>query len=261
MRSRKATKATLTFLSLLLVTLILQTSFAVYVATDNTIVKQTKESVLIVAGKISDIQYVQPDASIGHVFTDVTISVSEVLKGEPNINENTARFRIRGGRGIDPRTGQAMMSDISTNIEFPIGDELILFITKNSSENEGAYDSLYPIMHPHPPVIEDIKADGQTHRVARFALGFYEEKYTMNLPLDLAFRFIKTTVKAPDEVSLLEEKIRPLKSQDLQRGAMLDQPESPKFLSMIEDELTRIDEAIKEREKNNENAKEGNDGK
>ena len=106
MRSRKATKATLTFLNLLLVTLILQTSFAVYVATDNTIVKQTKESVLIVAGKISDIQYVQPDASIGHVFTDVTISVSEVLKGEPNINENAARFRIRGGRGIDHEQGK-----------------------------------------------------------------------------------------------------------------------------------------------------------
>ena len=84
---------------LLCLTLTVQAVFgSSYRHSDDTIVARTKESVLIVAGKVTDLQYVELDGSI---YTDVTITVSKVLKGEPNIDDKTVRFRVEGGRGAN----------------------------------------------------------------------------------------------------------------------------------------------------------------
>ena len=187
--------------------------------------------------------------SRGKVYRDVTIAVSEVLKGKPNINDETVRFRIGGGTGIHPMTGRVYTEYISTNIEFPVGDEMILFIRKRTwGDGWPFYDGLYPMMYPLPPRIEQVKADEQTYQVAKFRLAFFEEKYSMNIPVETAFRFIKAAVKAPDEVSLLEEKIRPIQAINMERLRAPNPIESPKFLAMLREELTKIESLIKEGE-------------
>ena len=247
--------------SLLLLTLAVPAALGIYLEGEDTIVKQTKEAVLIVAGKITDVQYVQPDMSKFRVFTDVTMDVSRVLKGEPNIDDRTVRFRIGGGIGIHPVNGEVCEYEISDNLEFITGDEMILFIIKRTWGNGWAfYKGLYPTMYPLPPRIVDATANGQTQSVAQFHLGFFREKYTMNLPVEIAFRFIEAAVKAPDETSHLEEKVRPIQAITMAR--LQDPPaiESQKFLDMLDEELTKIEALIKEREAQDENA-EGNKDK
>ena len=249
-------KTRITLTSLLLLTLSVPAVFGIYIVGEDTIVRQTKEAVLIVAGKVSDVQYVQPDMSIFRVYTDVTLDVSEVLKGEPNIDEKTVRFRLAGGVGFHPLIGEESRDVISTNMEFPVGEEMILFIIKRTWGNGWPfYNGLYPMMYPVPPQIEQVNVDGQAHTVAQFWLAFFEEKYTMNIPVETAFRFIRAAAKAPDETSLLEEKIRPIQARTMERLRNPPPIESPKFLGMLDEELTKIELLIKERETQDENQK------
>ena len=241
-------------LSIIFLMVIVQTTFGAYVSDDDTIVSVTKQAVLIIAGKVTSVESVQPDMSRGKVYRDVTITVSEVLKGKPNIDDQTVRFRIEGGTGIHPMNGRVFTEYLSTNIEFPIGDEMILFIIKRTWANGWPfYDGLFPIMHPFPPQIVDVTANGNTQTVAQFQLGFFEEKYTMNIPTETAFRFIRAAAKAPDATSLLEEKIRPIQALNMERMRNPPLIEDAKFIAMLDAELTRIEALIKEMEAQDEN--------
>ena len=81
------TKIVLAALFLCLV-LTVQKGFGIFLSGDNTLVSQTKQAVLIIAGKVSDIQYVYRD----DIYTDVTITVSKTLKGQPNIEVVKIQF-------------------------------------------------------------------------------------------------------------------------------------------------------------------------
>ena len=235
------TKTVLSSLFLWLI-LAVQAVFSSFLAGDATIVKQTERAVLIVAGEITDVQSAH---LYGVIYTDVTITVSKVLKGKPNIDKNTVRFRVEGG------TSAGIVEWVSTVVDFPLGEELILFITKRTWDDWEHYDGLYPIMYPLYPQINTVKVDGETYQVAAFRLAFYKEKYSLHLPLELAFRFIEVAVKAPEEVALLEEKIRPI--QDNKKHRYDRRIESTHFLSMLESELTTIEIIIKQREANKAN--------
>ena len=237
------TRITLTSL-LLCLTLTAQNVFGLsYRHSDDTIVARTKQSVLIVAGKVTDLQYVESDGSI---YTDVTIAVSKVLKGEPNIDDKTVRFRVEGDRGAD---GAAVW--VSGVRKFPIGDELIFFIHKRD-RREWAYDKLYPMMHFYPEIVTE-QVDGQTHKFVWFQLYFFGDEYSMKLPVELAFRLIENAIEAPEEVALLEKKIRAIKNNQWEKiRAIKDMPRrkyevksTTMFLSMLEWELTQIEVRIK----------------
>ena len=215
-----------------------------YRPADDTIVGRTRDSALIVAGKVTDLQYVAD----GH--TDVTITVSKVLKGEPNIDEKTVRFRVEGGIMED---GFALW--VSTVSEFPIGDELIFFIQRQTWRS-WAYDGLYPMMHCYPKIVTE-QVDGQPHEIVRFDLKFFGDEYSINLPVELAFRLIENAIEAPEAVALLEEKIRAIKDiqkekiraiKDTQRKEH-EVESSTMFLSILEWELTQIEARIKNKDK------------
>ena len=146
MNAKRFVTLTLLFLFIALLT---QSGYGSFLVDDDTLLNITKESVLIVAGKVSDIQYVQPDLKTGNVYTDVTIAVSKTLKGSPNINENTARFRIEGGLGIHPVNGKVFIDEVSAVPKFQLEQELILFLRKRTVGNwEKFYDGLYPELTP-----------------------------------------------------------------------------------------------------------------
>lgn len=230
-----------------------QKGFCSILADDYTIVNQTYKAVLIVAGKVSDIQYVQPDLNIGNIYTDVTITVFKTLKGEPNIDKNTVRFRIEGGIGIDPLTGEMIGSSLSHVPTFEMGQELIIFLQKRWWDAWPFYDGLYPLIYPHAIAsIYTLKEKEKEYKVAQFHLAFFEQPYLLNLPLDLAFRFIQNAVKAPEEVTILEKEIREIKDLRKKENQKKQKVESTEFLSMLQSELTKIEEIIKEKERNNE---------
>lgn len=235
------TKVVLTPLFLCLA-LITQKGFGSYLVGDDTLVSQTKQAVLIVAGKVSDIQYIYR----GDIYTDVTITVSKTLKGQPNIDKHTVRFRIEGG--IWGNIG----SEISTVPRFKVGEELILFLQKRTWGNAWGtgwsfYDGLYPLLPPLYPRINTLKENGKEYKIAQFYLALFKEKYCLNLPVEMAFRLIKNAVKAPEEVALLEEKIRPIKDIRKPENRGKQKMESPEFLAMLESELTKIEAKIKKK--------------
>ena len=230
------TKAILASLFLCLA-LTTQKGFGSYFVGNDTLVSQTKQAVLIVAGKVSDIQYVYR----GNIYTDVTITVSKTLKGQPNIDKNTVRFRIEGG--IWGNT----ISEISTVPKFKMGQELILFLQKRTWGTEWSfYDGLYPL-HPPYPRINTLKESGKEYKVAQFYLALFKERYRLKLPVKVAFRLIEYAVKAPEEIALLEEKIRPIKDIRKPENQGKQKVESSEFLSMLESELTKIEGKIKEK--------------
>ena len=218
--------------------------FGSFLSGDDTLVSQTKRAVLIVAGKVSDIQYAY---NSGYIYTDVTITVSKTLKGQPNIDKDTVRFRIEGG--IWGNT----LSEVSTTPKFKLGQELIIFLEKRTLDDWlEFYDGLYPIAHPPYPKIYTLREAGEEYKVALFSLGFFKEDYHLKLPVKVAFRLIENAVKAPEEVALLEEKIRPIKDIRKPENRGNQKVESPDFLSMLESELTKIETKIKEKEKRTE---------
>jgi hypothetical protein len=245
------TKVVLASLFLCL-TLATPKGFGAFVAGDNTLVSQTNEAVVIVAGKVSSIQYVQPDLNVARVYTDVTITVSRAIKGRPNINNNTVRFRIEGGTGIHPANGRVFMERVSTTPEFKVGQELILFLVKRTLDDWTAfYNGLYPLVYPPYLTVKTHRENGNEVKVVNFHLGFYNDKYSLNVPMEVAFRLLDTAIKAPDDVASLEERIRPIK--DIQRPEnQTTQIESENFLSMLESELTKIEAKIEARETSDE---------
>ncbi|MCZ6678037.1 MAG: hypothetical protein O7E52_12380, partial [Candidatus Poribacteria bacterium] len=78
------------------------------------------------------------------------------------------------------------------------------------------------------------------------------QKYSLKLPLDVGFRLIENALKAPEEVALLEKKLRPIKDIRKPENQGKQKVESPEFLSMLESELTKIEAKIKEKEAKNE---------
>ena len=210
-----------------------QAVFGSFLAVDATLVSQTEQAILIVAGKVSDIHYVDYR---GEIYTDVTMSVSKMLKGKPNIDEKTVRFRIEGGRkavsGVRP---------------FKLGQQLILFLKKSTHWLVfNRYDGLYPLMSRPYPQIGKVPATGA--KIARFSFYFDKQEYRLNIPLDMTYRLIDAAIKAPDDVDSLEEQIRAIKAVETpeNRGEWVE----PKaFLLMLESELTKIEKKIKERER------------
>ena len=192
-------------------------------------------------------QYVQPDN--GDIYTDVTITLSETFKGQPNIDENTVRFRIEGGIGIHPVNGKMVGSLVSDVPTFKVGQELIIFLQRRTwGDGWSFYDGLYPLVHPPYPKINTLKENGKEYKIAQFSLALFKQAYLLKLPVEVAFRLIEYAVKAPEEVALLEEKIRPIKDIQKPENRGKQQVESPEFLSMLESELAKIEAKIKEKE-------------
>ena len=130
-----------------------------------------------------------------------------------------------------------------------MGQELILFLEKRTwGTGWSFYDGLYPLVYPPYPKINTLKENGKEYTVAHFYLAFFKEEYLLKLPLDVAFRLIENAVKAPEEATRLEEKIRPIKDIQKPENRGKQQVESPEFLSMLELELTKIEAKIKEKE-------------
>ena len=252
----------LVFVLLLCLTLGTRAGYGSFVAVDTTIGSQTEDAVLIVAGKVSDIRYVDYR---GRIYTDVTLTVSKTLKGQPNIDKQIVRFRIEGGPGW---VGGETVSGVRT---FNMDQELILFFYKRETDtlNEGLsfYDGLYPFMsEPYPEIV---KAEGkEENKIVRFSLYSSADRqgYALNIPVDIAFRLIENAIKAPEDVAVLEEKVRRIKLEQWNRyikdikkpikrredlWEMLKQwqaVEPEDFLLMLDEELTKIETKIKDRE-------------
>lgn len=112
------------------------------------LLKMVEDCDLVVTGRVRSIDYVVrqnvwPDGG-GSLTTDITVSVDQVLKGTPNAGEDTVKFMILGGRGVNPRTGKRMRMVVSNRPEFAVDEELLVFLKQGDKDDPGSFSRNFP---------------------------------------------------------------------------------------------------------------------
>ena len=103
---------------------------------------------LVVKGKVSSIDHVvrqgvMPDGG-GAFTTDITIDVDQALKGTPNASEDTVKFMIMGGEGVDSRTGKPLRLIVSHQPDFDVDEEVVVFLKKGDPDDDGSFAKNFP---------------------------------------------------------------------------------------------------------------------
>ena len=103
---------------------------------------------LVVKGEVSSIDYVvrqgvMPDGG-GAFTTDITLDVDDVVKGTPNAGEDTVKFMILGGEGLDPQSGKPWRLIVSDQPKFAVDEEVVVFLKKGDRNDDGSFAKNFP---------------------------------------------------------------------------------------------------------------------
>ncbi len=103
---------------------------------------------LVVKGEVSSIDYVvrqgvMPDGG-GAFTTDITLDVDVVVKGTPNAGEDTVKFMILGGEGLDPQSGKPWRLIVSDQPKFAVDEEVVVFLKKGDRNDDGSFAKNFP---------------------------------------------------------------------------------------------------------------------
>ena len=89
-----------------------------------------QHSDLIVVGTVTGVDFAYRE-NIGTTFnTDITIAVESVIKGETNAGENTVKFMIKGGEGVDPVTGEEVLITVEHSPDFELNERVLVLLKK-----------------------------------------------------------------------------------------------------------------------------------
>ena len=193
--------------------------------------KRIKSSDLVVVGRVAEKEFVYR-ANTGPKFTtDITIDVDTVVKGTPNAGKNRVKFMIKGGRGVNPRTGELVRVINSDTPEFTIGEQVLLFLYHSKSHlfRNYPYNQLrLHRLHYGKNVIKNDQV-GLLIPLDDNALRF------VKMPIDLVIPLAKAAVKDEDKMILLEKDIKDA----------IEQHAGPKF-ALSQDLVDRLMEEVKE---------------
>lgn len=87
-----------------------------------------QNSDLVVIGRVTNTQFVYRDNIAPNFTTDITLAVETLIKGEPNAGENTVKFMIRGGRGVNPNTGRELIVEAQHSPKFKMNERVLVFL-------------------------------------------------------------------------------------------------------------------------------------
>ena len=164
-------------------------------------------SELIVVGRVTQKDFVKRILSqdIGEqITTDITVTVTQAIKGTPNAGNKQVKFMYEGGQYTDPITGDPMEVIVTSESEFAVGEEILLFLFKG----DGVYYEYYP--HDKLQVLRGdygkrlIKSD---KIITLYAMEDDSLK-PVGMPLDLALKIAKAAIKDKDAVVELEKDIK-----------------------------------------------------
>ena len=192
-----------------------------------------KSSDLVVIGSVAQKEFVYRENMDSKFTTDISIDVDHLLKGTPNAGKNRVRFMIKGGEGVNPRTGDVELWLNSDTPEFTIGERALLFL----------YHSKSPIFanYPYDQLL--------LHRGIYGKNGITNDKVSLLLPLDdnslrvvkmpvdLVVPLAKAAVKDKDKMILLEDEIK-----DALQGQPAKMPLSQDVIDSIKGKAKQINE-------------------
>lgn len=166
-----------------------------------TVSSSVELSDLVVVGEVVKTRFVYRENIVGNFTTDVTVEVSQVIKGTPNAGKDRVEFMIEGGVHGEEEV------IVSGEPKFEVGETLLLFLFKGTGDD---YKH-----HPHDryQVLRGFygKRLVKDSKVGVMYLIDDEDDDTLimiGMPLDLAVQLAKAAVKDQKATALLEEGVR-----------------------------------------------------
>ncbi len=184
-----------------------------------------RHSDLVVVGTVTGADFAYREG-IGTTFnTDITITVDSLIKGETNEGEKTVKFMVKGGRGVDPNTGEEVSISAEHSPKFELGERVLVFLKKTERVElnypYGGY-FIYRGNIGKRQVFNDKFSMPYTLSVDAVLDGemvTVKGKKFIDLPVDLVVELGKASVKDFEGVKLLEEDIKGV-INDTPRGAI-----------------------------------------
>lgn len=166
--------------------------------------KSVELSDLIVVGRVAHKDFVKRADIEGEITTDITVTVTQVIKGTPNAGKQQVKFMYLGGQYTDSVTGEPMEVTLTHEPEFSVGEEILLFLYtgKGNLFENYPYDKLQVLRGDYGKRL--IKDDNV---VMLYAMD-NDELEPVEMPLDLAVKLAKAADKEKEKVMLWENDIK-----------------------------------------------------
>ena len=163
-----------------------------------------EKSHLIVKGRVTALEGVFRENIGGKITTDVTVTVTETIKGTPNINKTQVKFMIEGGAAVNPATGKTQRLFVTGLPKFAVNDEVLLFMV-NSTDSYYAnypYDQLafYRGRYGKKPIKDD--------KVLLLYAMENDKLKSIRVPIDLTVQLSKAAIKDKDAMIELETELK-----------------------------------------------------
>lgn len=166
--------------------------------------KSVEKSHLIVKGRVTALEGVFRENISGKITTDVTVTVTERIKGTPNINNNKVKFMIRGGRAVDPATGKTKRLIDTSAPKFRINDEVLLFMVNSTDSYYANYPynqlSFYRGRYGKKPI--------KDNKVSLLYAMEDDKLKSIRVPIDLTVQLAKAAIKDKDAMIELEAELK-----------------------------------------------------
>ena len=161
---------------------------------------------IIVVGRVVQKDYVERvlDPADGQqTTTDITVAVTEVVKGTPNAGKKKVKFMYLGGVYTDPIEDVEIQVIHTDQPEFSVGEEVLLFLNKRTTERYALW--------PHGRFTVHRRDFGKKLIVNNEIMTVYAMEddclKPVVLPLALALKLLKAADKDKEKIELLEQDI------------------------------------------------------
>ena len=212
--------------------------------------KHIKKAELVFIGTLTGTEY-GTNGNRG-LLTDLTFRVDKLIKGEPNIDEDTVKFCIPGGIAKDAETGELIkhsstMGDAFAGLE--VGSTFILMLKQNEAIATWLpkRDGLFPISPSHGVwSVTTKKVNGvPDYYVHMWATGSERLKtHFLAIPLELFVALLDASTIYGDRVDAIADLIDDAATKGERRGIRPDSDEASavqaKVTKQIKNELAKL---------------------
>jgi hypothetical protein len=171
------------------------------------------DSDLVFTGEVVSLQFIFRANVPPQWTTDVTMKVSQMIKGEPNAGKILVKFMIPGGERVNPRTGELEYCRVTTAPQFKTGEKVMMFLRKHPHLDKRPipYGGLIAGFEGKRERVDDTVSVPYTFKDKRFYNGKWNEVDSVReilLPIDLALQIAKAALKDPQATTAIEEPFR-----------------------------------------------------
>ena len=206
------------------------------------ITNMVKRSELVFTGEVVNLEFVFRKGLPPEATTDVTVKVSEMIKGKPNAGEDLVKFMIEGGRGINPETGEEVICKVEDVPKFRRGEKAVFFLQKYRVPELIPYGGLCLLwggFGKHPLIDGEVYSP-YTAKQMILRRGEWVEKNVVRgikLPVDLVVQIAKGFLKDAQAAEALDNRIKTFVEQT-PRGQ--DAKPNAEFLGVLKTEVQKI---------------------